>query len=143
MRLGDQLEESGGQRERDDRVPRLVAGIDAMSLALSPDEGFLLSRIDGHTPLRVLRQMGLPPDAVERFLGQWIEEGWVHFTDEAGEEPPETDAGHARDSDASEANASEADASGADGPGESARPRSRRRTWPTRFPRSTRASSCP
>ena len=47
-------------------VPRLAPGWDPNSCTLTPAEGFLLSRIDGHTPWNALRQIGgiapLAPD---------------------------------------------------------------------------------
>ncbi|MDJ0789054.1 MAG: DnaJ domain-containing protein [Myxococcota bacterium] len=97
MRFGQGPEGSGPQGDRDDRVPRLAAGIDAMSLALSPDEGFLLSRIDGHTPMHVLHQMGLPAETVQEFLGQWIEEGWVCFAGEESDASEEQSRGEGAD----------------------------------------------
>ena len=42
----------------DQRIPQLAPGSDPLDLAKSPAEGFLLSRIDGHTPWSVLRQIG-------------------------------------------------------------------------------------
>ena len=40
------------------RSLRLCLGSDPTSLVLSAAEGYLLSRIDGHTPWRVLRETG-------------------------------------------------------------------------------------
>jgi len=60
------------------QVPRLVEGGDPRLLRLSPEEGFLLSRIDGHTPWRVLREMGgLPPEEVDMCLESWVATGLV------------------------------------------------------------------
>ena len=73
------------------RMPRLAAACNPSSLDLSPVEGFLLSRIDGHTSWSLLRQIGGPsPDEVDARLEQWAESGWVEFTDakaEAGDQP--------------------------------------------------------
>lgn len=60
----------------EDRVPRLAPDCDPTSLDLTPAEGFLLSRIDGHTPCSVLRVLGgLEPEAVDACLERWIGEG--------------------------------------------------------------------
>lgn len=57
---------------------RLAAGRDPTGLCLSPEEGFLLSRIDGATPWSVLREIGgLPPEHVDRCLERWLSEGIV------------------------------------------------------------------
>ncbi len=57
-------------------TPRLATGYDPTSLSLSPEEGFLLSRIDGSTPWSVLREIsGLPPERVDRCLERWLGEG--------------------------------------------------------------------
>jgi curved DNA-binding protein CbpA len=69
MRLGDQTGE-------DDSVMRIAAHCDPNALALSPAEGFLLSRIDGHTPRGVLRRIGgLAPGEVDRLIERWLSEG--------------------------------------------------------------------
>jgi curved DNA-binding protein CbpA len=49
---------------------------DATLLDLSAAEGYLLSRIDGSTPWRLLRQIGgIPPDQVDSCLTEWLEDG--------------------------------------------------------------------
>jgi curved DNA-binding protein CbpA len=69
MRLGDK---SGDQ----DSVMRIAAGCEPSKLSLSPAEGFLLSRIDGHTPRGVLREIGaLAPGEIDRCLERWLKEG--------------------------------------------------------------------
>ena len=40
------------------RIPRLAAGCDPTKMKLSPGEGFLLSRIDGQTTWKLLREIG-------------------------------------------------------------------------------------
>jgi curved DNA-binding protein CbpA len=61
-----------------DRVPRLAPGWQERGAGLSPAEGFLLSRIDGSTSWRVLREIaGLPPEEVDRCLERWLAEGLV------------------------------------------------------------------
>jgi curved DNA-binding protein CbpA len=66
---------AGKRSAADDRVPRLGPGVDPTALPLSPSEGYLLSRIDGRTPWRVLREIGgLAPDEVDRCLERWLAE---------------------------------------------------------------------
>jgi curved DNA-binding protein CbpA len=63
---------------KDARVPRLAPDGDLTRLDLSPQEGFLLSRIDGHTPKDMLAKLaGLPPQAVDLCLARWAEAGVV------------------------------------------------------------------
>jgi len=69
MRLADQ---SGDE----DSVIRIAASCDPGSLALSPAEGFLLSRIDGRTSLGVLRRIGaLGPVEIDRCIERWLKAG--------------------------------------------------------------------
>jgi curved DNA-binding protein CbpA len=57
-------------------------------MALNPAEGFLLSRIDGHTPWAVLRDLGaLPPDEVDLALESWVRTGLVLLDAESPESP--------------------------------------------------------
>ncbi|MCP4905535.1 MAG: tetratricopeptide repeat protein [bacterium] len=59
-----------------EQVLALAAGRDTTQLDLSAAEGYLLSRIDGATPWRLLREIGgIPPDDVDRCVSRWIEEG--------------------------------------------------------------------
>jgi tetratricopeptide (TPR) repeat protein len=63
------------------RLPQLAAGCDPSALELSPAEGFLLSRIDGVTPWRVLREIGgLTPEEVDLCLESWIAQGLLEYT---------------------------------------------------------------
>jgi curved DNA-binding protein CbpA len=58
-----------------ERIPRLGPGVDPTALSLTPAEGYLLSRVDGRTPWRVLREIGgLSPDDVDRCLERWLAE---------------------------------------------------------------------
>ena len=60
------------------RVPQLAAAYDPTTLALSPAEGFLLSRIDGATPWKLLREFGgLSPEEVDLVLEGWVARGIV------------------------------------------------------------------
>jgi curved DNA-binding protein CbpA len=59
---------------------RIVTGCDPSSLALSPAEGFLLSRIDGRTSLGVLRRIGaLAPVEIDRCLERWLKSGVIEL----------------------------------------------------------------
>jgi curved DNA-binding protein CbpA len=75
--------------------PQLSSGWDPSSCRLTPAEGFLLSRIDGHTPLEQLRLIaGIPPEEVDRCLERWVSDGIVTFVDSDAKEgdsngPPE------------------------------------------------------
>jgi curved DNA-binding protein CbpA len=66
----------------DPRVPRLAADWEARGSSLSPEEGFLLSRIDGRTSWTLLREIGgLPPADVDRCLERWIAEGLLEVAE--------------------------------------------------------------
>ncbi len=57
-------------------MPRLAPDCVPTRLALTPSEGFLLSRIDGQTPWAVLREIGgLPPEQVDACLERWHADG--------------------------------------------------------------------
>jgi len=72
------MHSSAGGADKSARIPRLAPGWEERGKALSPAEGFLLSRIDGHTPWSLLRQMGgLSPEEVDRTLEAWQEAGLV------------------------------------------------------------------
>jgi curved DNA-binding protein CbpA len=65
-----------GQSAEEECVLRLAPGCDPAALALSPAEGFLLSRIDGRTSRGVLRRIGaLAPAEIDRCLERWLKEG--------------------------------------------------------------------
>ena len=65
-------------RVDEQRVPRLVPGWEQKGGQLSPEEGFLLSRIDGCTSWEMLRHIGgIPPERVDRCLERWLAEGLV------------------------------------------------------------------
>jgi curved DNA-binding protein CbpA len=74
---------NGGDREGEERIPRLAPACDPTQLSLSPAEGYLLSRIDGVTSCRMLREIGgLTPSEVDRCIEGWIEQGVVQFKDD-------------------------------------------------------------
>ena len=60
--------------------PQLSGSWDPSGFRLTPAEGFLLSRIDGQTPLAQLRLIGgIPPEEVDRCLERWVSDGIVTF----------------------------------------------------------------
>jgi len=62
------------------RIPRLAADCDPTGLDLTPEEGFLLSRIDGATSQALLREVGgLPAAEVDRCLEGWARAGVIVF----------------------------------------------------------------
>jgi curved DNA-binding protein CbpA len=69
---------AGAGRVRVKQVPQLAPGWERRALALSPAEGFLLSRIDGTTPWTLLREIGgLAPEEADRCLERWVADGLV------------------------------------------------------------------
>jgi curved DNA-binding protein CbpA len=76
------MHSSAGGIDADRRCPRLAPGWVERATALSPTEGFLLSRIDGHTPWAVLRQIGgLLPEEADLVLEGWLQTGLVLLDD--------------------------------------------------------------
>lgn len=76
-----------------DRYPRLAAGVDPTQLALSPAEGFLLSRIDGATPWALLRSVGgLSPQEVDACIERWLGAGVIVVTARDGRVVPTSQA---------------------------------------------------
>jgi len=58
------------------QIPVLSRDCDATQLKLTAAEGYLLSRIDGTTPWRLLRQMGgVPAEEVDACITRWLETG--------------------------------------------------------------------
>lgn len=71
------------------RILRLAPDCDPTSLALTSEEGFLLSRIDGCTPWRLLREIGgMDPDEADLCVEGWIASGVVKVEGLAPEPPP-------------------------------------------------------
>ncbi len=91
--------DSDGSGGRDlDRILRLADGIDPTSLALSAAEGYLLSRIDGHTPWRVLREMGaVDPDEADLVMEGWVATGTVEVAGHAAKPKQDRLASRARE----------------------------------------------
>jgi curved DNA-binding protein CbpA len=84
---------SVGDSEQRRGIPRLVSSWDPTKLQLSPEEGFLLSRIDGHTSWTLLRQIGgVAPEEVDHCIERWLSEGVVEIDESksAGAEVPAT-----------------------------------------------------
>jgi curved DNA-binding protein CbpA len=68
-------------------VPRLVPGWEQKAADLRPEEGFLLSRIDGQTSWGMLRSIsGLPPAEVDRCLRRFVSDGLVELRRSAAPE---------------------------------------------------------
>ncbi len=79
-----------------EQVFALVANSDATQLSLTAAEGYLLSRIDGTTPWRLLREMGgIPADEADSCLARWVEAGLLDRVLGAGS-GPSTDANDAK-----------------------------------------------
>jgi curved DNA-binding protein CbpA len=69
-----------------EQILALSPNLDATELSLSAAEGYLLSRIDGATPWRLLREMGgIPANEVDAVLTRWLQEGVL---DVIGGAPP-------------------------------------------------------
>jgi curved DNA-binding protein CbpA len=76
-----------GSGEEYRRILRLASGCDPTSMTLSAEEGFLLSRVDGHTPWRLLREIGgMDADEADLCLEGWLATGLVEVAGMA--EPP-------------------------------------------------------
>lgn len=106
MRTGGRSMRSAAQQMPDQQQkPQLSGSWDPSSAHLTPAEGFLLSRIDGHTPLEQLRLIGgLPPEEVDRCLERWVSDGIVTF-----EGPPSSGVAGAANSEPSEPPGDESD----------------------------------
>lgn len=60
------------------RIPRLASDCDSTALELSPTEGFLLSRIDGQTSWKFLREIGgQTPAEVDQCIEEWLMAGII------------------------------------------------------------------
>jgi tetratricopeptide (TPR) repeat protein len=82
--------QSAARSEPEERIPRLASSWETAGHQLSPVEGFLLSRIDGHTPWTQLRQIGgVTPEEADRCLDRWLSEGVVEIS---GCEPAQSGA---------------------------------------------------
>ncbi|MFP2962142.1 hypothetical protein ACLEPN_31265, partial [Myxococcus sp. 1LA] len=66
-------------------TPKPNPAVDLRTLALSPEEGFVLSRLDGATPARSLPALtGLPPDRLQTILSRLVTQGALLPTPAAG-----------------------------------------------------------
>lgn len=71
-----------------DRVPQLVPGWEYKAAALSPEEGFLLSRVDGVTPWEMLASIsGLAPERADECLEAWLRDGLISLAGAAQAAP--------------------------------------------------------
>ncbi len=72
------MKSASREQERATQIVALAAGHDPTRLRLSAAEGYLLSRIDGRTPWRLLREIGgIPSQAVDACLERWLAEGLI------------------------------------------------------------------
>ncbi len=68
-----------------ERKPRARADLDRETLSLSKEEGLLLSRVDGATPVKDLgRLTGLSNDQVTRILRRLERQGVIDLGDDEG-----------------------------------------------------------
>jgi tetratricopeptide (TPR) repeat protein len=78
----DQVEDAMG------KVFALAPDCDATQLRLTAAEGYLLSRVDGATPWRLLREMGgIPADEADTCLARWVAEGLLDVVSESSPSP--------------------------------------------------------
>lgn len=76
-----------GSNDEYRRILRLAPDCDPTSMTLSAEEGFLLSRVDGHTPWRLLREIGgMDADEADMCLEGWLATGLVEVAGMA--DPP-------------------------------------------------------
>ena len=69
-------------RDPGEQILTLVEGCGLAGLKLSAAEGFLLSRVDGATPWRILREIGgIPADEVDCCLQGWLDQGLLSVVD--------------------------------------------------------------
>ncbi len=60
--------------------PQLIAGVDVWSLAIGPEEAFVLSRIDGRATVQeIMFSTGLEPDRVRDCLNRLVQVGAVRW----------------------------------------------------------------
>ena len=91
-----------------EQVFALAPDCDATQLSLTASEGYLLSRIDGATPWRLLREMGgISVDEADSCLTRWVEEGLLDIVAEASASPT-TATGESSDAQAVAVDAAEA-----------------------------------
>ena len=82
MQAGKQVQDPMGQ------VFVLVPDCDATQWRLTAAEGYLLSRIDGSTPWRLLREMGgISVEEADSCVSRWLEDGLLEVVRETGASP--------------------------------------------------------
>jgi tetratricopeptide (TPR) repeat protein len=83
------MQSASQAQDRATQVVALAAGRDPTRLRLSAAEGYLLSRIDGRTPWRLLREIGgIPAQAVDACLERWLVEGWIEVVGASAKPAP-------------------------------------------------------
>ena len=74
------MTQSVQEMDRVAQVVALVPGHDPKRLRLTAAEGYLLSRIDGRTPWRLLREIGgIPAQDVDLCLERWLSDGLLEI----------------------------------------------------------------
>lgn len=74
------MTKSAQEKDRVAQVVALAAGHDPKRLRLTAAEGYLLSRIDGRTPWRLLREIGgIPAQDVDACLERWLGDGLLEI----------------------------------------------------------------
>ena len=74
------MTQSAQEMDRVAQVVALVPGHDPKRLRLTAAEGYLLSRIDGRTPWRLLREIGgIPAQDVDVCLERWLSDGLLEI----------------------------------------------------------------
>lgn len=72
------------EKDRLAQVVAIASGRDPKRLRLSAAEGYLLSRIDGRTPWRLLREIGgIPAQSVDACLERWLSDGFLEIVGRA------------------------------------------------------------
>ncbi|WP_224362800.1 hypothetical protein [Hyalangium versicolor] len=71
-----------------DWTPKPNLSVDLKRLTLSAEEGFVLSRLDGHTSIRQLPALtGIPPERLQGILSRLVEQGALQPSPEAPRAP--------------------------------------------------------
>jgi hypothetical protein len=94
-----------------DWTPKPNLAVDLKRLSLTAEEGFVLSRLDGHTSAKHLPALtGFPPDRIQAILARLVSQGALLPSPEASSAPPQASppAPQAAEPDSSEASPLEA-----------------------------------
>lgn len=72
-----------------DWTPKPNLAVNLKRLSLTPEEGFVLSRLDGHTSASHLPALtGFPPERIEAILARLVAQGALHPAAQAQSSPP-------------------------------------------------------